>query len=299
MTAASQTTLKVWLNGRLVNSADATIRVDDHGLLYGDGIFEGVRIYRGRIFKLMTHLHRFYESARSIRLPMPYSIDQLAAAMRDVAAANPPEVREAGYLRLCATRGRGTLGLDPFVCKDASVFIIADKLSMYPKDMYENGMSIITAATIRNHPAALSPRIKSLNYLNNILAKIEACDAGVPEAVMLNHLGFVAECTGDNLFIVRRGELLTPPLHAGVLEGVTMNVVIELAEQTGVAFRRTDLTRHDLYTADEMFLTGTGAEVIPVTEVDKRAIGSGKPGPITRKLIDAFRNKVNHNAPED
>ncbi|MCX5661883.1 MAG: branched-chain-amino-acid transaminase [Planctomycetota bacterium] len=291
---------KIWLNGKLVPPQDATVNVYDHGLLYGDGVFEGIRIYSGRILKCATHLARLYESAKAIRLVIPYSPAQLTAAMRDLIKAND---RQNGYIRLCVTRGVGSLGLNPNTCETPSVFIIADGISLYPAEMYQNGMSVITASTIRNHPAALSPRIKSMNYLNNILAKIEAIDAGVPEAVMLNHLGYVAECTADNIFLVqdrKSGPVLrSPPLHAGALEGVTMNIVLGLAAKAGIPIERHDLTKHDLYVADEMFLTGTGAEVVPVTAVDGRSIGTGKPGKTTQKLIQAFRKLVAKNAPED
>lgn len=292
---------QIWLNGELVPPERATVSVFDHGLLYGDGVFEGIRCYNGKVFKLATHLRRLDESARAIRLPIPYSLDELAAAVRQTLQAND---RQDGYIRLCVTRGIGTLGLNPLTCNNASVFIIADAISLYGRDLYENGMAVITASTMRNHPAALSPRIKSMNYLNNIMAKLEALDAGLMEAVMLNHQGFVAECTGDNLFVVRRSHgdgsvLATPPLHAGILEGVTMNVVIDLAQQQGIAVERTDLTKHDLYTADEIFLTGTAAEIIPVTRVDGRTIGQGVPGPVTRKLTDVFHQLVGNNAPED
>jgi branched-chain amino acid aminotransferase len=291
---------QIWLNGKLVPPQEATISVFDHGALYGDGVFEGIRSYNGRIFKLGTHLRRLYDSANAIRLPIPYSVEQLDQAVRETVAANGIT---DGYVRLCVTRGAGTLGLNPFDCKDGALFIIADTIAMYPKAYYEDGMAVITASTIRNHPAALSPRIKSLNYLNNILAKIEAIDAGLLEAVMLNHQGYVAECTGDNIFIVgnRGGEsvLMSPPLDAGALEGVTMNAVIELAKANNIRFEHVNLTKHDLYVADEMFLTGTAAEVIPVTKVDGRVIGTGKPGPITKRLLDLFHQLVGENAPED
>lgn len=298
---------QIWLNGKLVPTDQATVSVYDHGLLYGDGVFEGIRIYGGRIFKCATHLRRLFESAKAIRLAIPYTAEQLTAAMRQTMLANG---RTDGYIRLCVTRGAGPLGLSPFTCEKPSVFIIVESLLLYPREMYENGMAVITASTIRNHPAALSPRIKSLNYLNNILAKIEAHDAGVPEAIMLNHQGLIAECTADNLFIIkmRGGEslglsgmprIMTPPLHAGALEGVTMNTVIDLAVRNGLTVERLDMTRHDIYTADEMFLTGTGAEIIAVTKVDGRVIGSGKPGPVTTKLIAAFKALVAKDAPED
>ena len=287
---------KVWINGNLVGSEQATVSVYDHGLLYGDGVFEGIRTYGGRVFKLATHLKRLEESAKAIRLQIPYTAAQLADACRQTVQANGTE---SGYVRLCVTRGAGTLGLNPFLCERGMAFIIADTITLYPDELYRDGLAVITSCVIRNHPQALSPRIKSMNYLNNILAKIEAIDAGVLEAVMLNHEGHVAECTGDNIFIVRHGALSTPPLHAGILEGVTMNVVINLAREAGLSVCRTELTRHDLFTADEMFLTGTAAEVIPVTKVDERTIGDGRPGRITRQLMDAFKEMVRVDAPED
>jgi len=290
----------IWINGQLVPPDQATVSVYDHGLLYGDGVFEGIRAYQGRVLKLRTHLTRLFDSARAIRLTIPYTVDQLAEACHQTLQAND---KRNAYIRLCVTRGSGSLGLNPFTCPEPVVFIIADSITLYPKVLYENGLSIITSSVIRNHPGALSPRIKSMNYLNNILAKIEAIDAGVLEAVMLNHQGLVAECTGDNLFIVRQWDnqptLITPPLHAGILEGVTMNLVIELAQKAGIAVQRMDLTRHDLYTAQEMFLTGTAAEVIPVTKIDGRMIGEGVPGPITAQLIQAYHQLVTTNAPED
>ncbi len=293
----------VWLDGRLVPADQAVVSVFDHGLLYGDGVFEGIRVYNGRIFKLASHLRRLYDSAKAIRMDIPLSIDDMARATRQTVEANKTV---NGYIRLCVTRGVGTLGLNPFTCKHPIVFIIADAIALYPREHYDNGLAVITASTMRNHPAALSPRIKSMNYLNNILAKIEAIDAGCMEAVMLNAQGFVAECTGDNIFIVRRfmsdGDqpiLITPPLHAGVLEGITMNTVIGLAHDMDIKVLHTDITKHDLYTADEMFLTGTAAEIIPVTSIDKRSIGDGKPGRLTRKLTDAFHKLVAKDAPED
>ncbi|MEX2213765.1 MAG: branched-chain-amino-acid transaminase [Phycisphaeraceae bacterium] len=286
----------IWLNGKLVPPEQATVSVFDHGLLYGDGVFEGIRVYSGRVFKLRTHLQRLFESAKAIRLKIPQTLDELIQATHDAVKAN--EIKN-GYIRLCVTRGAGSLGINPFVCPHPSTFIIVDSITLYPAELYENGMSIITSSVMRNHPAALSPRIKSLNYLNNILAKIEAIDAGVLEAVMLNINGFVTECTGDNIFIMKHGTLLTPPLHAGILEGVTMTTVIGLAEAEGICVQRGDLSKHDLYIADEMFLTGTAAEVIPVTKVDNRVIGTGEPGPVTRQLNQAFRKLVTDNAPED
>ncbi|MBX2850342.1 MAG: branched-chain-amino-acid transaminase [Phycisphaeraceae bacterium] len=291
---------KVWLNGQIVPAEQATVSVMDHGVLYGDGVFEGIRSYAGKILKLKTHLDRFFESAKSIRMGLPYSADQLADAIRATLAANG---RADGYIRLAATRGVGSMGLNPFLSPTPSVFVITCELKMYPQELYDNGMKVITSSVIRNHPAALSPRIKSNNYLNNILAKIEAIDAGCLEAVMLNTQGNVAECTGDNIFIAKHGKLYTPPLHAGILEGITRNIVIDLARKHGLGVVETDITKHDLYTADEMLLTGTGAEVIAVTEIDGRKIGygdqEGKPGPLTLKLNKAFRGMLADGAPED
>lgn len=291
---------QVWLNGNLVPSAEATVSVYDHGLLYGDGVFEGIRIYNGRVLKKRTHLLRLLQSADHICMHVPFSRKQLDEAITQTIAAND---LTDGYIRLCVTRGAGNLGLNPYLCDNPNCFIIADTITLYPQEMYDNGMNIITASTIRNHPQALSPRVKSLNYLNNILAKIEAIQAGAPEALMLNHLGYVAECTGDNIFMIRNHEdgsstLYTPPIHAGILEGVTRNIVIELAQQAGHEVKQIDLTRHDLFTANEVFLTGTAAEVIPVVKIDTRQIGDGKPGKVSQKLIKAFRKLV-ENAPED
>jgi len=287
---------KVWYNGELLPSDQARVSVYDHGLLYGDGVFEGIRAYGGRVLKLKTHIRRLIESAKSIQLTLDYTADQLEQAVRETLAAN--ELTDA-YIRLCVTRGVGTLGLNPYLCSQRTTFIIADRIQLYPREMYESGLAVICASTVRNHPAAISPRIKSMNYLNNILAKIEAIQADCIEAVMLNHQGFVAECTGDNIFLVRQGKLWTPPLHAGILEGVTRNLVIELAEQAGIEIIQSDMTRHDLYVADECFLTGTAAEVIPVTKIDGRDVADGSPGPITLKLNKAFRDLIAAGAPED
>jgi len=292
---------RIWFNGKLLPSQQACVSVYDHGLLYGDGVFEGIRFYNQRIFKLRTHLRRLFESAHSIRLNIPYNADQLVTACRETVEASG---MADGYIRLGVTRGAGTLGLNPFVCNHPNVFIIADSITLYDKDLYKNGMEVVTSSVLRNHPAALSPRIKSMNYLNNILAKIEAIDAGVMEAIMLNHQGFVSECTGDNLFIVRYGAdnrpvLVTPPLHAGILDGVTRNVVIELAREAGLTVLETDLTRNDVYIAREVFLTGTAAEVIAVTRVDGRLIGDGSPGVVTCQLREAFCRLVTNETPED
>lgn len=291
---------RVWLDGELVPAERASVSVFDHGLLYGDGVFEGLRLYNHRVFKLRTHLRRLFDSAKAIRLEIPYTLDELIDATHAAVAANE---RINGYVRLCVTRGVGPLGISPFICQNPTTFIIVDGIQLYPREMYERGLSIVTASTVRNHPAALSPRIKSMNYLNNVLAKIEAIDAGALEAVMLNHAGYVAECTGDNLFIVReRGgtkTLVTSPLHAGILEGITRNVVMRLAHDAGVPVIEADLTKFDLYTADEMLLTGSAAEVVPVTQIDGRTIGNGTVGSVTQGLLAAFRELVANNAPED
>lgn len=281
--------LLIWLDGKLVNKADATVSVYDKGVLYGDGVFEGIRLYHGVIFREKEHLSRLYDSARAIRLTIPYSPAELSAAMAETVKAN--NFKDC-YLRLVVTRGVADLGLSPIPVQRPCTFIIADQIRLYPKEMYENGMSIIVASTVRNHPNALSPKIKSLNYLNNIMAKWECIDAGVPEAVMLNHLGYVCECTGDNIFLVKNGKILTPPEESGILVGITRGAVIELAKQLGMAVDQSNLTRYDLYTADECFLTGTGAEIVPVTKIDQRAIGTGQVGPITRQLTDAFHRLV-------
>ena len=281
--------LQVYINGRLVPKEQATISVFDHGLLYGDGVFEGMRSYAGRVFRLQAHLDRLWESARAIWLQIPMTQEQMTQAVYQTLQVNGIS---DGYIRLVVTRGTGTLGLDPNKCSNPQVIIIADHIELYPREFYEKGLQIVTASTIRNHPAALNPRIKSLNYLNNILAKIEGLQAGCVEALMLNHKGEVAECTGDNIFLVRRGQLYTPPNDAGILEGVTRAAVIELAQQMGIAVHQVPLTRHDVYVADECFLTGTAAEVVPVVKVDGRQIGTGSPGPITRELQQRFQRLV-------
>jgi branched-chain amino acid aminotransferase len=280
---------KVYISGRLVPKEEAVVSVFDHGLLYGDGVFEGLRSYGGKVFRLAEHIERLYDSARAIRLEIPLSKDEFATAVNETVAAN--EITD-GYIRAVVTRGAGTLGLDPNRCSNPQVIIIADAITLYPHEFYDNGLELITSSVIRNHPAALSPRIKSLNYLNNILAKIEGQKAGCIEALMLNHKGEVAECTGDNLFLVKRGRVLTPPLDAGILEGVTRNAVIELAREAGIEVAEPALTKHDVYCADECFLTGTAAEVVPVVRVDDRVIGDGKPGPITRDLTKRFHALV-------
>jgi branched-chain amino acid aminotransferase len=282
-------TPKIWINGKLFDKPDAKVSVYDHGLLYGDGVFEGIRVYAGKVFKLREHIDRLYDSARAIWLEISMPREQMIEATIDTVKANN---KIDGYIRLIVTRGAGSLGLDPRKCEKPQVIIIVDDISMYPPKLYEEGMEIITASTIRNHPGALNARIKSLNYLNNILAKIEAIQAGCLEAIMLNHNGEVAECTGDNLFVVKHGTLRTPPIHAGILEGITRNTVLDLARAANIPTEEITLSRHDVYTADELFLTGTAAEVIPAVKVDGRAIGTGKPGPITRQLRERFHQFV-------
>lgn len=282
-------TQAIYINGEFFSREDAKISVYDHGLLYGDGVFEGMRIYNGKVFAQEDHLVRLYESARAIALTLPIDIDAMGSAVEATVAKNG--LSEA-YVRLVCTRGGNQLGLDPNRCDDPQVIIIVDKISLYPEKYYTEGLDLITASTIRNHPAALSPRIKSLNYLNNIMAKIEAIRAGCVEAVMLNHKGEVAECTGDNIFIVRHGRLLTPPTHAGILEGITRNTVMELARDAGIEVAEETLTRHDLFIADECFLTGSAAEVIPAVRLDGRLIADGKVGPITKQLNERFRAHV-------
>jgi branched-chain amino acid aminotransferase len=281
--------LQVYINGKFYAKEDAKVSVYDHGLLYGDGVFEGIRCYSGNVFRLKEHLERLYESARAIMLQIPISPEKLAEDVYETLRRN--QFTDA-YIRLVVTRGAGSLGLDPNKTSDPQVIIITDKIALYPAEYYDKGLELITASTIRNHPAALSPRIKSLNYLNNIMAKLEGLQAGCVEALMLNHKGEVAECTGDNIFIVRKGRLVTPPIDAGILEGVTRNAVIELAEAAGIGCDQTALTRHDIFIADECFLTGTAAEVIPVVKLDKRPIGAGVVGPITTQLIAAFKKLV-------
>ncbi len=278
--------MKIHLNGRLVPEKDAKVSVFDHGLLYGDGVFEGIRAYAGRVFMLEAHLDRLYQSAKAIDLKIPVTPAKLAA---DVVAACKANRVKDGYIRLVVTRGVGTLGLNPYTCKRPQVIIIAGTIQLYPKELYETGMAIVTVGTIRNHTEAINPRIKSLNYLNNILAKIEAINAGVAECLLLNPQGFVAEASGDNVFAVQGKTLVTPPTWCGALRGVTRDVVMDLARAEGLTVREDVLTRYDLYTADEVFLTGTAAEIIGVTTLDRRTIGGGRPGPWTRRLEKKFR----------
>src|SRR5688572_18380627 len=278
--------LKIYISGKLFDKDNAKISVYDHGLLYGDGVFEGMRSYGGKVFRLEQHLERLWNSAKAISLEIPMSRPALAKAVNDTLATNGIT---DGYIRLVVTRGAGELGLDPKRCSHPQVIIITDHINLYPEEFYLNGLEIVTASTMRNHPAALSPRVKSLNYLNNVLAKLEGLQAGCIEALMLNHKGEVAECTGDNIFVVRANVVLTPPTDAGILEGITRDTVIELARKANYDVREISLTRHDVYIADECFLTGSAAEVIPVVKVDKRKIGAGVPGPVTRDLMERFR----------
>lgn len=277
---------KIFLNGKLVNSEQAQISVFDHGLLYGDGVFEGIRSYNGLVFKLNDHVDRLFESAHTILLKIPMSKKEMMQSVVDTLKAN---ALKNAYVRVVVTRGVGDLGLDPKKCKDPSIFIIADKIVLYPERIYKEGMEIVTVPTPRNLPEALNPQIKSLNYLNNILAKIEASNAGVEEALMLSAHGYVAECTGDNIFIVKRGALITPPAYAGILKGITRGCVMDLAAKGRVSVREEMLTRHDLFNAEECFLTGTAAEIAPIVRIDGRVIGNGKPGKVTLKLMQEFR----------
>ena len=277
--------LKIWFDGKLVEREEAKVSVFDHGLLYGDGVFEGIRVYDSRVFECEAHIKRLFESARAIRLKIQYSPDELAQAMYDAIKAN--DITN-GYIRLVVTRGVGTLGLNPFVCQNSCTFIIADRIQLYPEELYEKGMKVISANTVRNHPLAIPPQVKSLNYLNNIFAKIEALDSNVPEAIMYNHEGFVAEATGDNVFIVKEGIIYTPPVESGSLEGITRKVVIRLAKEENLKVVEKNLTRFDLYVCDEFFLTGTAAEVIGIVDIDGRLVGDGVPGPVTKLLREKF-----------
>lgn len=278
--------MKIFIDGKFYDEKNAKISVFDHGLLYGDGVFEGIRAYNGRVFKLKEHVERLYYSAKSILLTIPMSHEEMSKAVVQTCRRN--NIRD-GYIRLVVTRGIGGLGLNPNRCKAPSVIIIADKIQLYPPSLYQRGLDIITVPTVRNLHSALNPAIKSLNYLNNILAKIEANNGGCEEAIMLNAEGFVSECTGDNIFIVKGNQLMTPPLSAGALYGITRGVVMEMARESGMTVSEPNLTRYDLFNADECFLTGTGAELIPVVKIDGRIIGTGKPGAATKDLVNRYR----------
>lgn len=277
--------LQIYINGSFCNKEDAKISVFDHGLLYGDGIFEGLRSYAGKVFRLQEHLDRLWESAQAIALKISIGKDEFAEAINKTLKVN--NISE-GYIRVIVTRGVGNLGLDADTCGPPSIIIIADHLALYPKELYEKGLTVVTASTVRNSVAALNPRIKSLNYLNNILAKIEATQSGCIEALLLNEKGEVAECSGDNIFLVKNGALYTPPPEAGILKGVTRDAVIELARKNQIQVYEKTLTRHDVYIADECFLSGSAAELIPVVSIDTRTIGDGKPGPMTKRLHELF-----------
>jgi branched-chain amino acid aminotransferase len=288
---------KIWIDGNFVDSSEATVSVFDHGLLYGDGCFEGIRIYNGRILKLRSHIVRLFKSAAAIRLQPQHSIDEMEEIVREAVAVNE---QSDGYIRLVFTRGKGTLGLNPFLCPTPTVFVIVEKIKLYPTEMYEDGMSIVVAKRPRVPIECLDPQVKSLNYLNNILAKIEAIDAGVLEALMLNQNGEVAECTGDNVFIIKDGNISTPPISAGILNGITRRLVInEIAPAIGYKINERTILLEEVMDADEVFLTGTAAEVIGVSHIDEKVVGCGKVGKITHALENQFRKMVAENAPED
>jgi len=278
--------MKIYIDRKYYDEKNARVSVLDHGLLYGDGVFEGIRAYNGRVFRLAEHIDRLYCSAKAILLAIPMTPQEMMEAV--LAACRRNRVQD-GYVRLVVTRGVGSLGLNPNHCKNPTVIIIAGKIQLYPAELYQRGLNIITVPTARNLHSALDPAIKSLNYLNNILAKIEALNGGCDEAIMLNAQGFVAECTGDNLFIVKGGQLFTPPLSAGALHGITRGVVLELARENGLPASEPNLTRYDLFNADECFLTGTGAEIIAAVKIDGRVIGNGKPGAVTRRLVGQYQ----------
>jgi branched-chain amino acid aminotransferase len=277
--------MKIYLDGQYYDKENAKISVFDHGLLYGDGVFEGIRFYHGRVFRLSEHIDRLYNSAKAVCLKIPAEKSAMIEAVLETIRQN--ELQD-GYVRLVVTRGSGDLGLNPALCSRPTVLIIASKITLYPEEMYRNGLEVVTCATRRIAHGALSPMIKSLNYLNNVLAKIEAQQAGAGEGLMLNEQGFVAECTGDNVFTVKAGKIFTPPISSGALAGITRQVAFEMAAEFGIPLSEPEMTRYDIYTADECFLTGTAAEVIPVVRLDSRVIGDGSPGPITRRLIERF-----------
>ena len=281
--------LKIYLDGKFVDEEEAKVSVFDHGFLYGDGVFEGIRAYHNSVFRLKDHVDRLYDSAKAVNMEIPVNEEQMSEIILESCRQNG--LKDA-YIRVVVSRGKGDLGLDPRKCSVPTVVCIASSISIYPEEMYEKGLDVITVPTRRNGPEGVNPRIKSLNYLNNIMAKIEANMAGVPEAILLNQEGYVAECTGDNIFIVKNGILKTPAIHLGLLEGVTRNEVIGIARKEGIEVQETTFTRYDLFVADEVFLTGTAAELIPVVKVDDRVIADGKPGPIFSKLLQQFRELV-------
>ncbi len=277
--------MKIYIDGKFYEKEDAKISVFDHGLLYGDGVFEGIRFYQGRVFRFEEHMDRLYDSAKAICLKVGLEKAELSEAVLETIRQND---LQDGYVRLVVTRGSGDLGLNPALCPRATIFIIASKITLYPPDNYENGLKVVTCATRRIPHGALSPMVKSLNYLNNVLAKIEAQQAGAGEGLMLNEQGYVAECTGDNIFTIKKGEIFTPPISSGALAGVTRAVIFEMAAEMGIRISEPEMTRYDIFTADECFLTGTAAEVIPVVRLDSREIGEGRPGPVTRRMIARF-----------
>ncbi len=279
--------MKIYINAKFYEKENAKISVFDHGLLYGDGVFEGIRSYNRRVFKLKEHIDRLFESAQSIMLKIPLTKEQLIKAVLQTVKINK---LDNAYIRLVVTRGEGDLGLDPRKCyKGATIIIIADKIALYPEKLYREGLSIVTVPTVRNLPEALNPQIKSLNYLNNILAKIEAANSGSDEAIMLDSLGYVAECTGDNIFVVKNGHFYTPPQCMGTLRGITRDSVLDIARKNKIPAHEHVITRHEVYISDECFLTGTAAEIIPVVKVDGRVIGLGKPGKLTLGLMKRFK----------
>ncbi len=281
--------MKVYINGKFYEKDEAKVSVFDHGFLYGDGIFEGIRLYSGNVFRLPVHINRLFKSAKAIMLDLPWSKQEIMDAVCEACRVNG---LKDGYIRLVVSRGKGKLGISPFTCTDPQLIIIADEITLYPKELYENGLKAITVPTRRNSPAALPPMVKSLNYLNNILAKIEAKNLGYEECVLLNSEGNIAECSGDNIFIVSEGVLYTPPCSASSLIGVTRRSVIEIAQELGIPFVEKILTRFDVWTADECFLTGTAARLIPLVELDSRVIGDGKPGPVTKKLSERYLQRA-------
>ncbi|MDR1478223.1 MAG: branched-chain-amino-acid transaminase [Planctomycetaceae bacterium] len=281
--------MKIYISGEYFERSEAKVSVFDHGFLYGDGVFEGMRVYGGKVFRLRDHIERLWESAKGIALEIPIDAGNMEKAINDTLSVN--EIKD-GYIRLIVTRGEGTLGLDHYLCHDPQIIIIADKLALYPIELYNAGLEIVTASTIRVNPSMLNPQVKSMNYLNNILAKIEAYKAGCVEVLMLNSRGEVAECSGDNIFIYKHGVLHTPPPEAGILEGITRRVVMEIATGIGLKVKEAPMTRHDVFTSNECFLTGSAAELIPVVKLDSRVIGDGKPGLITKKLLALFQEET-------
>ena len=286
--------MQIYIDGKILPESEAKISVLDHGLLYGDGVFEGIRTYQGKIFRLKEHLDRLRQSAVAIMMKIPWSTEEITEAIKETLRAN--QLQDA-YIRLIVTRGIGDLGLDPDNCKNPALIIIATTIRLYPPKFYEQGMRIIFSSVQRMPGTALDPQAKTLNYLNNIQAKIEAKNAGVEEAIMLNSSGYVVECTADNIFIIRQGRLLTPPAHCGALQGVTRGVVVEMARELEIPIEFPMVTKHDLYTASECFLTGTAAEVVPVVYIDGRTLSDGKVGPVTQRLMKAFREKTKEGVP--